>query len=497
MKKKLPSPLTILLFVVIIAALATWLIPAGKYDTLKYKQSNQTFVLQKLDTTHQLSFTQNILDSLGIQIPIKKFSSGDIKKAVSVPGSYQRVSSSKKNVLDVLQAPLKGIADSFEIILFILIIGGFMHLFNESGAMISGLTVLSQKMNGKESWLIITLTFLFSLGGATFGMAEEGLVFYAIMVPLFIRAGYDLLVPVAVIFGGTQLGTLSSITNPFSTIIASDAAGVNWTDGIYQRLIIFIITTVLMIVYIVRYASKVKREPKSSLVYKIDGILPEVPALPEGHDKTKISNKEMLLLIIFGLTFLVMIVGVTQWGWWLMEMSTLFFASSLLIGFVQRIKESLFIERFIKGAEGMLGVALIVGTARGVSIILTEGNIADTIIYNAANLTSDLPPMLFIVALLFVFIIFTLFIASSSGMAVLTMPIMGSFAMLMDIPGREIVNAYLYGMGIMGFITPTGLILPSLALVNVSIKTWLKFIAPFLWLLIAICIISLLIGIYI
>lgn len=372
-----------------------------------------------------------------------------------------------------------------------------MHLFNESGAMVSGLTALSQKMNGKETWLIITLTFLFALGGSTFGMAEEGLVFYAVMVPLFLKAGYDLLVPVAVIFGGTQLGTLSSITNPFSTIIASDAAGVSWTDGFNQRLVMFIITTVLMIIYIVRYALKVKRDPKASLVYKIDGILPQAPVITESTEKVKISNRDALLLIIFGLTFVVMIVGVTQWGWWLTEMSTLFLGASLLIGFVLRIKETLFIERFIKGAEGMLGVALIVGTARGVSIILTEGNIADTIIFYAANATSGLPPVLFIVALLFVFIIFTLFISSSSGMAVLTMPIMGSLAMLMDIPGREIVNAYLYGMGIMGFLTPTGLILPSLALVNVSIKTWFKFILPFIWMLIVICVISLLIGIYI
>lgn len=119
MKKKLPSPLTILLFVVILAALATWLIPSGKYDTLKYEQSTESFELYKQDTIVSLPFNQMVLDSLGIQIPLQKFSSGDIKKAVSVPGTYQQVASNRKSFIDILQAPLKGIGDSFEIILFL------------------------------------------------------------------------------------------------------------------------------------------------------------------------------------------------------------------------------------------------------------------------------------------------------------------------------------------------------------------------------------------
>ncbi|HRN79698.1 MAG TPA: hypothetical protein PKY29_02990 [Ferruginibacter sp.] len=497
MKKNLPSPLTILLFVVILAALATWLIPAGKYNTLSYDQDQKSFVLQKINESVSLPLNQSTLDSLGIKIPLNNFTSGQIRKPVSVPGSYVQIERNSQSFLDIIQAPLKGVIDSIDVVLFILVIGGFIHLFNESGALVSGLTALSIRMKGKESWLIIILTFLFSFAGASYGMAEEGLVFYAVMVPLFLRAGYDLLVPVAVIFGGTQLGTLSSFTNPFSTIIASNAAGINWTDGLLQRLILFTITTAVTIIYIVRYAQKVKRNPEASIVFQTDGCLPQPEVTTSTENNTgSIGRKNTILLLVFLATFLTMIGGVIWLHWWLLEMSTLFLAASILVAFIQRISEKQFIQTFIQGAESMLAVALIVGTARGVSIVLNDGHIADTIIYNATQATQGLPPVLFIISLLLVFIVFTLFIASSSGMAVLTMPIMGSMATLMDIPGREIVNAYLYGMGIMGFLTPTGLILPSLALVNVSIKAWIKFITPLLLLLVVICILSLIIGIY-
>jgi uncharacterized ion transporter superfamily protein YfcC len=163
---------------------------------------------------------------------------------------------------------------------------------------------------------------------------------------------------------------------------------------------------------------------------------------------------------------------------------------------ILRLKETDFISQFIRGAEGLLAVGFIVGVARGVTVVLNEGNISDSIIYYAAGFAGTMPPALFIIVLMLLFMLFTLFISSSSGMAVLTMPIMGSLAVLVNVPGREIVNAYLFGMGIMGFITPTGLILPSLALANIGIKTWWRFIAPLLLILTLVCGTLLVVGIY-
>ncbi|RYY08566.1 MAG: YfcC family protein, partial [Chitinophagaceae bacterium] len=177
--------------------------------------------------------------------------------------------------------------------------------------------------------------------------------------------------------------------------------------------------------------------------------------------------------------------------------ATLFIGASILLGLILKLRERVWVDQFITGAQSMLGVALIVGIARGVTVVLNEGKIADSILFYAAGFADSMPPVLFIVLMLVMYMVFTLFISSSSGMAVLTMPIMGGLATLVNVPGREIVNAYLFGMGIMGFITPTGLILPSLALVNVSLKTWLKFIMPFLVMLFVLCAITLIIGLYI
>ncbi len=497
MKKKLPSPITILFFVIIFAYACIWLIPAGKFHTLSYTKGSNEFVYTGGEFSKGLPFSQATLDSLHILIPLKSFESGAIRKPVSVPGSYERIKSSRTNPLQIFMAPIKGVIDSIDVILFVLFIGGFMQIFNQSGALVAALRGLTRRMHGKESWLIILLTFLFSFGGASYGMAEEGLVFYAVMIPLFLKAGYDLLVPVAVIFGGTQLGTLASFTNPFSTIIASNAAGVNWTDGLNMRVAIFFITTLTFIWYITRYANKVKRNPAASLVFKIDGnVLPA--ALPSENERFSELSGQLVNIVVavFVITFLIMIGGVVFFDWWLVEMTTLFLGAAILMGFLLKMKEEDWVNQFIEGCKGMVAVGLIIGTARGVSILLDEGQIADSIIYGAAQLTQSMPPSIFIILMMFLFMIFTLFISSSSGMAVLTMPIMGSLATLVDVPGREIVNAYLFGMGVMGFLTPTGLILPSLAMANISFKTWLKFIIPFLGILLIICGLALLAGLF-
>lgn len=494
--RKLLSPLTILMIVIVLAAFATWAIPAGQYDRLSYTEGAD-FTYSGKGGEVQLPATQKTLDSVNINIPLNSFLSGGIKKPVSVPGTYQQLERNRQGILKILQAPAKGIHESIDIILFILVIGGFMQVFNSSGAMEKGVTALSKKMKGREGWLIIILTFLFTLGGSSYGMAEEALVFYPLLIPIFLAAGYDLLVPVAVIFAGTQMGTLSSFSNPFSTIIASNAAGVNWSEGLPERIVFFVVSSAILIWYIARYANKIRKDPSASLVYRLEGktYSQEASPAPAGEDAGPFDTRSKLLLFLFFATFATMIAGVVFYEWWLLEMTTLFFASSLIIAFILSLRESDFISLFTRGAEGLLSVAFIVGVARGVTVILNEGKISDSIIFYAAEFAAGMPPTIFIVILMLIFMLFTLFISSSSGMAVLTMPIMGSLAVLMNVPGKEIVNAYLFGMGIMGFITPTGLILPSLALANIGIKTWWKFIYPLLLILMLLCAVVLVAGV--
>jgi len=495
-KKTFPGPIPILMIVIILAAIATWLLPAGQYNKLSV--TGKTFTIVTDTNEIALPLTQQTLDSLGIQIKVEKFIAGDIRKPVSVPGSFTKQKRNPQGFIPILQAPIKGIIDSVDIILFVLIIGGFMFVFNETGAMVKGITWLAHTMKGREHLLIIILTSVFSFFAASYGMAEEALVFYPILVPLFLAAGYDLLVPLAIIFGGTSIGSLPAFSNPFSVIIASNAAGINWMDGLTERLIVWVIVTALMVWYILRYAAKIKKDPTASLVYKIDG---EVKPLYEVNISNETSTPQLegktkLLLLIYIATFLTMIAGVVFLKWWTTEMSALFLGSSILLAVITRLNEKIFIREFIKGAESLLSVAFIIGVARGVTIVLNEGHVSDSILYYSANLVQGIQPAFFILGLLLFYVIFSIFIQSSSGMAVLTMPIIGGLAILVNVPGREIVNSYMYGMSLMSFLAPTGLILPSLAMVNISLKTWFKFIMPLLILFTIICMAALVIGIY-
>jgi uncharacterized ion transporter superfamily protein YfcC len=494
--RSFPSPITILMVVIIVAAASTWFLPAGQYNRLSYTDQ-KTFSITTPSGDVSLPATQATLDSLGIKIGIGKFANGDIRKPISVPGTFQKQFRNPQGLLSIIQAPLKGIYESIEIILFVLVIGGFVYVFNETGALLKGISALAQSMKNREPLLIVVLTTIFSFLGASYGMAEEAIVFYPLLVPLFLAAGYDTMVPLAVIYGGVTLGGIPSFSNPFSTIIASNAAGINWMDGLYERLLLFVITTTLLVWYILRYAKKVKNDPSYSLVLQIDGpVKPPYEVISNEASAVRLDLKTKLLLWLYLLTFLTTIGGVIMFDWWTLEMTSVFLCASFLVAIITGMNEKTFVGEFIKGAESLLSVAFVIGIARGVTIVLNDGHVSDSILYYSSDFVQMMPPALFILLLMIFYFFFSLFISSSSGMAVLTMPIVGGLAIIVSIPGREIVNAYMYGMNIMQFIAPTGLILPSLALVNISLKAWLRFINPLLVILFIICSVFLVVGIY-
>jgi len=494
--KSLPNALTLIMIVIVLAAISTWFLPSGQYSKLT-AENNHTFILTSTAGAVSLPFTQHTLDSLGIKISLQKFSNGDIRKPVSVPGTYKRQKSNPQGFISIVEAPVKGIIDSIDVALFVLFIGGFMAIFNMTGAMFKGVKYLAQKMKGKERKLIVILVFVFSFFGGSYGMDVESIVFYPVLVPLFMAEDYDAMVPLAIVFGGAGVGYIASFTNPFSTIIASNAAGINWIDGLYGRLLFFLISTSLFAWYILRYAAKVKKDRTASLVYKIDGITEspfEIEVHPEGQ-RVKLDIKTILLILIFIITFVSMIVGIIFFNWWTTEMASLFFGSAILVGVLGRISEKEFVSEFVKGAGGLLSVALIIGLARGVTIVLNDGLVADSILFYASNVVQHFPAIIFIIMVMIFYFFFAIPVSSSSGMAVLTMPIIGALAIIVNIPGREIVNAYLFGIGAMFLISPTGSVFPALLMVKISFKAWLKFITPMVIALLVLGAVFLLIGI--
>lgn len=476
-KLQFPTPYTVLMLVIIFAALLTWFLPAGNYDTLSYDSEENTFVISSIEGKEEVAASQEALNELGVMISLEKFEQGKIIKPISIPGTYKKVEEKPQDFFDIVFAPIKGMYETVDIIIFVLMIGGFIGVFNSSGAFDAGIGYLANKLKGRESIMIILVTSAIAIGGTTFGMQEETLAFYPILVPVFLAAGYDLLVPVAVIFIGSCIGIMGSTVNPFATIIASDAAGVTWTLGFASRVAMWLLGGTVAVTYIVRYASKVKKDPKKSLLYDLD-IKSPFSTIDRDKNVQHLSLKTKLLLALFGSTFLVMIYGVSFLGWWFQEMTALFLVAAIVLAALQRIGEREFTKDFLKGAEDLLGVSLIIGIARGVTIILNDGNVSDTILFNAVNLVDGMSGFVFLPALMMVFFFLSLFISSSSGMAVVTMPIIGPLGQVIGVPQEEIVNAYLFGFGLMNIITPTGLILPSLAMVNVNYNVWLKFTWP-------------------
>ncbi|OIQ36345.1 MAG: hypothetical protein BM563_11020 [Bacteroidetes bacterium MedPE-SWsnd-G1] len=496
MKKiNFPTAHTILLLIAAFVAVLTWIVPAGTYDTLMYSTDDNNFVISNLDSTYTMGATQESLEQLNIKIPLNNFTSGAIYKAINIPKTYQQIEPKPQEIVALIMAPLKGIEATIDIILLVLIIGGLIGIVNATGAFEAGISWLANALKGREFILIILVTSLIALGGTTFGLAEETIAFYPILIPIFLAAKYDALVATACIYIGSTIGTMIATTNPFSVIIASNAAGINWTTGLAGRIVMLLVGLVICLIYIIRYAQKVKKDPSKSIIYDQYDQIAKMFPVNLNSDK-KLTYRLKLVLLIFGTCFVVMVYGVMQLEWWFMEMTSVFFVGALLIGFITKFKESEFVDVFMKGAGDLLSVAFIIGIARGVTVLMDDGNISDTLLYYASNATEGMHKGLFANTMLFIYSGLSFFIPSSSGMAVLTMPIMSPLADGVGV-GREIViNAYLFGMGLFAFINPTGIILASLAIVKVGFDKWLKFVTPLVIILAVVFMVAITISVY-
>ncbi|WP_034058486.1 YfcC family protein [Lacinutrix jangbogonensis] len=490
-----PSAQTILLIIAGLVTLLTWIIPAGKYDTLVYNKETNNFTQASNEKSIDLPATQETLDALAIKIPLEKFTSGGIYKAINIPNTYKKQEARPQGVLAFIKSPVKGIIEAADIIFLVLIIGGLIGIINSTGAFDAGIGWLANALKGREFILIILVTTLVAAGGTTFGFAEETIAFFPILIPVFLAAKYDALVGVACIFIGSSVGTMCSTINPFSSIIASDAAGISWTTGAFGRLLMLLACLTISIIYILRYANRVKKDPTKSIIYDQQQQIAAMFST-NTSETVKFTTRLRLALFVFTMCFAIMIYGVVFLEWWFVEMTATFLVGSILIGIITGIKESTFVDTFVKGAGDLLGVALIIGIARGITVIMADGLISDTLLYYASGVTNGMNKGLFATATTGIYAVLSFFIPSSSGMAVLTMPIMSPLADGVGV-GREIVvNAYQYGMGLFYLINPTGLILASLAIVKVGFNKWLKFIMPLFIILVAFTLIVMTVLVY-
>jgi len=460
---RFPTAYSILFALIGFVAILTWFIPSGAFD-----------------------LAQN--ETLGKEVP--------------VPGTYHLVDANPQGVIDFLMAPIAGFydpgsysANAIDVSLFVLIIGGFLGVVNRTGAISNGIAKAMNAMKGHEIWMIPILMALFAAGGTTYGMAEETLAFYMLIIPVMIAAGFDALTGVAIIMLGAGIGVLGSTINPFATTIAANAAGIPFTTGMFLRLGILAIGWLVCVAYVMRYASRVRKNPGLSVVAALKSSN-EAHFLKDSDDiAVRLNLRHKIILILFAATFGVMIWGVASQGWWMAEMSALFIAAALVIGVVAWMGEKVFVEAFVDGARDLLGVALIIGIARGIVVIMDAGHITDTILNWSANLVQGYSQIVFINAVYWVEVLMSFFVPSTSGLAVLSMPILAPLGDFSGVGRDLIVTAYQSAAGIVNLVTPTSaVVVGGLAIGRVSYDKWLKFIWPLLLVLTILITVALSLG---
>ena len=517
---KFPTAFTVLFFVLVLVWVLTFIIKPGSYSYVSCdggspKPIPGTFGAVKVD----LSFQERLYDLwvspvnglYGIRTPSEVVSDPNpdlLKKGQAACGT----TAGKQVPAAIVTAPgntgpyNSGDLGAIQVFFFVLAIGAFITVTIKTGALDAGIGRVTNRFRKRGLLLIVILMLIFSVGGTTYGMAEETLGFYAIILPVIIGLGYDRLVGVGIIMVGAGVGTLASTVNPFATGVASDAAGVALGDGIGLRLIMYVVMTTVALLYVLRYARNVKSDPARSMASAVEGdeALAGGPAGPPAP----MTGRQKTVLWIFGLTFGLMIFSVIPWGdfssslesitlgWYFPELAALFLVGAVLVGLVGGLGEEGTVTGIISGAGDFIGAALIIAVARGVTVIMNNAGITDTVLHALEGAVSGLSSGAFAVVMYLVNIPLAFLVPSSSGHATLAMPIMAPLGDFAGVSRAMVVTAYQSASGWMNLFTPTSaIVMGGLALSKVRYDRYLRFVAPLLGILLILTCLFMLLGV--
>jgi uncharacterized ion transporter superfamily protein YfcC len=481
---QLPSAYTILFALIVLTAILTWIIPAGQYDL-------------------------------------------NPDDGAPIPGTYHEIDAHPQRIIvDSLKAPINGmygiedpttgqidvfntgtLFGAIDVALFILVIGGFIGITMKTGAIQAGIALLVQRMRGRERRLIPILMIVFAIGGTTYGMAEESLAFYVLIITVMIAAGYDAFTGALVILLGCGIGTLGSTVNPFATGIASGFAGIPLTDGLPLRIVILVLGLIAGIWFVSRYAERVRTDPTKSVVYDMKEANEAhfSATTDESTGAIVLTGTHKIVLTLFALAFAVMVYGVVPWEdlgiglptlwWWFPEMTASFLAFAIIIGLVGRMSETELTNTFVEGARDLVGVALIIGIARGITVIMNNGEITDTVLHWAEEALGDVGEAAFAIVMYVLFLPLSFLIPSSSGLATVAMPIMAPLADITGASKSLVVTAYQSASGLLNLVTPTSaVVMGGLAIARVPYGKYLRWVWPLLLTLVVMTIAALGLG---
>ena len=436
---RMPTAYTVLFLLLILVAAATWVIPAGSYDHT----------------------------DLG----------------TPVAGTYHAVEPDPQGPGDVVLAAFEGFYGAVDVAVFILMVGGFLGVMLKTGAISAGVSHIIRRLHGREKWMIPILMLAFSLGGTSFGMWEETMAFYPLLIPVFMAAGYDAVVGTAVVLLGSGAGVLGSTVNPFATGIASGFAGVSLGDGLVLRLMLYVVFTAAAIWYVMAYAQRVRADPSRSVVAGIENRFSHPPQ----GEPPALTGKRKVALGLFALVFLIMVYAVIPFdemglplpalGWWFPELSGLFLVGGIVIGLIYGLGEEETADAFVSGAADLLGVAFIIGISRGITVLMNDAAVTDTVLHWGEQALEGSSSWLFILLVYLIYLPLSVLIPSSSGLATLSIPILAPLGSFAGVPGSLIVTAFQTASALVNLITPTAAVLMgALAFGRVPYDRWWRFV---------------------
>jgi uncharacterized ion transporter superfamily protein YfcC len=485
-KLKFPTAFTVLAAVLLLVWIASFFVPAGAYKT------DPKTAGPVPGTYHRLP---SCSEAKGDELCVETSLDQRLKQLwIAAPNGLYGVESDRGFVSADEQGFLYGSAMIF---LFVLAVGAFITVTMKTGAIQTGIGRLALRFRHSGSVLIAILMGVFALGGTSYGMWEETLGFFVLLVPLTLALGYDRIVAASIIFLGAGTGVLCSTVNPFATGVASDAAGISLGEGIGLRIAMWVVLVAIAIGYVLWYARRVRQDPGRSIVgisradaEDASGLIDDVPAL---------TGRQKLVLLLFAGAFAVMIYGFIPWndlwqeGWgkdfplptfgsfYFPEAAALFFVMAVVIGLIAKLGEEGTVNTIIAGASDFLAAALIIVLARGITVVMKNTYMTDTVLHWMEDAVSGSSQGAFGAIAFLVNLPIAFLVPSSSGHAALVMPILAPLADFANVSRSVAVTAFQSASGLVNLITPTSaVIMGGLALSKVGYDRYLKFVWPFI-----------------
>lgn len=448
---KVPHVYAIIFALMVIFAVLTWIVPSGSYQRQEVNGREVTVA-----GTYEQSEKTYIDEETGDEVDLRQ------------------------GVFDVLQAPTRGIQEAIEVVAFILIVGGSFQVITKTGAITSGMGRVVRRFKNKDILIIPIAMVLFALGGTSFGMAEETLPFFAIFMPIMMAMGFDSMTAFMVVFVGARTGYIASTINPFNVLIAQGILGIQGNPQLWLRMIAWVVLTAVAITWVVLYARRVKKNPESSITFE-DDIAKKVEfAADESALGAEFTGRQKGVLAVFIAGMCLIIWGLVTQGWYMNEISAVFLAMGLLAGVIAGFSQDVIAQEFVAGIADFAFSAIVVGLARGILVIASDGMIIDTILNALATGLGGIPAVLFTTLLYAVENLLAILVPSSSGLAALTAPIFGPLTELMGLNPEAAVWALSMGSATMSLICPTSAILVAgLGVCKIKLGQWWKTVWKF------------------